>query len=158
MLKISGNRLGEYNKSCRIFTKNPTKLSLHFLNFLQFYMDFRKFSNSQLLLKIHFCTGVLRKIQNLTNTPLVHEKHPRTNWGLAIRPLSMGGAGKFRRAGRAPGRGNGGARPRAHLGSVGDRCWGGDRASVGARRKPAAAAAVARLRRRRGLGRTTSGT
>jgi hypothetical protein len=58
---------------------------------------------------------------------------------------------KFRRAGRAPGRGNGGAHPRAHLGLVGDRRRGGDCAGVGARRKLATAAAVARLRRRRGL-------
>jgi hypothetical protein len=58
---------------------------------------------------------------------------------------------KFRRTGRAPGRGNGGARPCAHLGPVGGQCWGGDRAGVGARQKPAEAAAVVWLRRRRGL-------
>jgi hypothetical protein len=118
------------------------------------YMDFISFSNSQLLLKIHFCTGVLRKIQNLTNTPLVHGKHPRTNCRLAIRALAMGGGGtgQIRRTDRAPGRGNGGARPWAHLGPVGDRCWGVDRAVVGARRKPAVAAAVTRLWQRRGLG------
>jgi hypothetical protein len=109
------------------------------------YMDFISFSNSQLLLKIHFCTGVLRKIQNLTNTPLVHGKHPRTNCRLAIRALAMGGGGtgQIRRTDCAPGRGNGGARPWAHLGPVGDRCWGVDRAVVGARRKPAVAAAYA---------------
>jgi hypothetical protein len=53
---------------------------------------------------------------------------------------------KFQRAGRATGRGNGRARPWAHLGPVGGRCWGGNRVGVGARRK-SAAATVARLRR-----------
>jgi hypothetical protein len=71
-------------------------------------------------------------------------------------PLVMGGAApaKFRQAGRAPGGGNGGAHSWAHLGPVGGRCWGGDRVGAGARRESAAAASVARLQRRRGLGPT----
>jgi hypothetical protein len=36
------------------------------------------------------------------------------------------------------------ARPWAHLGSGGDRCWGREHAGVDARRGPTAAAAVAR--------------
>jgi hypothetical protein len=39
---------------------------------------------------------------------------------------------EFRRAGRAPGRGSGGARPCAHLWPGGGRSWGGERAGVGA--------------------------
>jgi hypothetical protein len=53
--------------------------------------------------------------------PLVHGKLPRTTWGLAIKALAWGGGGapEFRQAGRAPGRGSGGARPCAHLGPGG---------------------------------------
>jgi hypothetical protein len=52
---------------------------------------------------------------------------------------------EFRRASHAPGQGSSGARPCAHLGPGGDGSWGGERAGVGARRGPAAAAAAARL-------------
>jgi hypothetical protein len=48
----------------------------------------------------------------------------------------------FRRTGGAPGRGGGGARPHAHLGSRGGQSWGREVAGVGARRGPAAAAAA----------------
>jgi hypothetical protein len=61
--------------------------------------------------------------------------------------MGAAASAEFRRAGRAPGRGNGGVRPRGHLGLVGDRRQGGDRAGVGTRWRPAVAAAVARLRR-----------
>jgi hypothetical protein len=117
-------------------------------------MNFTRFSKSQLLLKIHFCDQALRKIQYLTNTPLIHGKNPRINWVLQFGPWpwEVAAPAKFRRAGRASGRGNGGARPWAHLGPVGCRCWGGDRAGAGTRREPVAVAGVARLRRRRGLG------
>jgi hypothetical protein len=49
---------------------------------------------------------------------------------------------EFRRAGRAPGRGSGGARPRAHLGPRDGRSWGGGATRAGARRRLAVAAAV----------------
>jgi hypothetical protein len=93
-------------------------------------------------------------IQNLTNTALVHRKHPRTKRGLQFGPWPWEAAApaKFRRAVRTPDWGNGVARSWAHLGLVGGRCWGGGRAGAGARREPAVAAGVARLRRRRGLG------
>jgi hypothetical protein len=88
------------------------------------------------------------------NTPQVHGKHLELKGGLQFGPSPWEAAApaKFRRVGCAPSRGNGGARPWAHLGPVGGRCWGGDRAGAGARREPAAAAVVAWLRRRRGLG------
>jgi hypothetical protein len=44
---------------------------------------------------------------------------------------------EFRRAGRAPGRGGGGARTPAHLGHGGDRVVSGEAAGDGARRRPA---------------------
>jgi hypothetical protein len=61
---------------------------------------------------------------------------------------------KFWRADCAPGQGNSRARPWAHLGPMGGRCWGGDRVGAGARWESVAAAAVVRLWRRRGLGPT----
>jgi hypothetical protein len=59
-------------------------------------------------------------------------------------PWEAAAPAKSRRAGRAPGRGNGGARPWAHLGPGGDRCWGGEHAGMGAWRGPTEVAAVAR--------------
>jgi hypothetical protein len=75
-------------------------------------------------------------------------------WGLQFGPWPWEAAtpAKSRRAGRAPGRGSGEARPRAHLGPGGDRCRGRNHAGVGARRGPTTATAVARLQRRRELG------
>jgi hypothetical protein len=59
---------------------NSTKLSLHFLNFLRFYMDFTRFSNLQLLLEIQFCAEA-----------------PAKKWGLAMWPSGMatGGSGQI---------------------------------------------------------------
>jgi hypothetical protein len=81
-----------------------------------------------------FCAKDPAKICNLTNMPLVHGKHPRTTWWLAIRALAWGGGGaaEFWRAGRAPGQGSGGARPCAHLGPGDGWSWGGERAGMGA--------------------------
>jgi hypothetical protein len=42
MLKILGNKLGEYNKSCRIFHKESNKLSLHFSEFTTILYRFYK--------------------------------------------------------------------------------------------------------------------
>jgi hypothetical protein len=53
-----------------------------------------------------------------------------------------GGSGWIMGTGGAPGRGVGGVRPHAHLGSGGGRSWGEGVAGVGARRGPAAAAAA----------------
>jgi hypothetical protein len=53
-----------------------------------------------------------------------------------------GGSGRIMGTGGAPGRGVGGVRPHAHLGSGGGRSWGEGVAGVGARRGPAAAAAA----------------
>jgi hypothetical protein len=69
MLKISRNKLCEYNKSCS---------SLH------------------ILVKIPFCTGDPTKIRNVTTMPLVCNKHPRKTGGLAIGALGMGGGGAGR--------------------------------------------------------------
>jgi hypothetical protein len=78
--------------------------------------------------------------------PLDYTKHPKKSWGLQFGPWPWEAAApaKSRRASRAPGRGSSGARPWAHLGPGGDRCWGGEHAGVGARRGPTAPAAVAR--------------
>jgi hypothetical protein len=79
--------------------------------------------------------------------PLVHRKHPRTTWGLQSGPWQGEAAAlaELRRAGRAPGQGSGGARPRAHLGPGDGRSWGGGAAGAGARRWSAAAAAADRF-------------
>jgi hypothetical protein len=71
-----------------------------------------------------FCAKDPAKICNLTNMPLVHGKHPRTTWWLAIRALAWGGGGA--------GWGSGGARPCAHLGPGDGRSWGGERVGMGA--------------------------
>jgi hypothetical protein len=78
--------------------------------------------------------------------PLIHGKHPRTTWDLQSGPWHGEAAApaEFRRAGRAPSRGSGGARPRAHLGPGDGRRWGGGAAEAGAQRWPAVVAAVAR--------------
>jgi hypothetical protein len=55
-----------------------------------------------------------------------------------------------RNSGGAPGRGRVRGQPHAHLGSVGGRGLGGDVASMGARRWPAAAAAAGRAPAREG--------
>jgi hypothetical protein len=60
--------------------------------FLQFSREFTRFNKLDILLSFTLHRAP-RNIQNLTNTPLVHGKHPRTYWGLAIRPLAMGGGG-----------------------------------------------------------------
>jgi hypothetical protein len=136
------------------FTWNPKKLGSHFYDFLRFSREFTRFSKLDILLKFHFAPRPLERFKTLRTRPWFAENTLELIGGLQFGPWPWEAAApaKFRRAGRAPGRGNGGARPWAHLGPMGNRCWGGDRTGMGARQKPAAAAAVARLRRRRGLG------
>jgi hypothetical protein len=57
-------------------------------------------------------------------------------------PWEAAAPAKFRRVGRAPGRGSGRKSPWAHLGPGGDRCWGREHAGVGARQGPTAAVKV----------------
>jgi hypothetical protein len=51
MQKLSGTSLGKNNKSCSIFTMNPTKLSLHFSEFATiFYAIYKNHQNIDSLL------------------------------------------------------------------------------------------------------------
>jgi hypothetical protein len=55
------------------------------------------------------------------------------------RPWEAAAPAEFRRAGRTPGRGGGGARTHAHLGRGGERGLSGKGSDEGARRRPAVA-------------------
>jgi hypothetical protein len=56
MQKLTRTSSGKNNKSCRFFTTNPTKLGLHFSDFLRFSTEFTRSSNSQTLLKLQLCS------------------------------------------------------------------------------------------------------
>jgi hypothetical protein len=124
-----------------------------FLICLRFSKEFTRFNKLDMLLNIHFAQGPLERFKTLRTHPYFTENTLELKGGLQFGPWPWEAAApaKFRRTSRAPGRGNCGALPWAHLGPVDGRCWGGDRVGAGARRELVAAAAVARLRRRRGL-------
>jgi hypothetical protein len=137
--------------------------------FQRFFRGFTSFRKTWVLLKLHFAPGPLEVFPPLQLCPYITQSTLKRVGGLQFGPWLWEAAAlaKSRRAGRAPGRGSGGARPWAHLGPGGDRCWGGVHAGMGAQRGLTAAAAVSRLRRRpRWLGSgddtgsawTTSGT
>jgi hypothetical protein len=79
-----------------LLTRNPEKLSLQFSEFSTISREFTRSSKSVTLLKLLFCAKDPARIWNLTNMPLVHGKHPRTTWGVAIRALAWGGGGAGR--------------------------------------------------------------
>jgi hypothetical protein len=58
------------------FTRNPTKLDLHFFVFLPFLMVFRSFSSNP---NNPFTAGSLEDFLEIAHMPLGHEKHPGIN-------------------------------------------------------------------------------
>jgi hypothetical protein len=66
------------------FTTKPTKLSLHFLNFLRFSTQFTRFSKTHLLFKTRFYRQVPGILVSLANRSQVHEKHTGKNEGDAM--------------------------------------------------------------------------
>jgi hypothetical protein len=112
-----------------LITRNPTKFVLHFSEFPTILYAFYKSLQKEYTIEDAFLRlGPWKEIGT-------------RNW--VPRPWEAAAPAKFRRAGRTPGRGSGGARPHAHLGPEGGRSWGGGAAGEGARRWPAAAAAAA---------------
>jgi hypothetical protein len=117
-------------KDVVLITRNPTKLALHFSEFSTiFYAFYKSLQKEYTIEDASLLLGPWKEIGT-------------RNW--VPRPWEAVAPAKFRRAGCAPGRGSGGARPHAHLGPEGGWSWGGGAAGAGARRWPAVAAAAAR--------------
>jgi hypothetical protein len=111
-------------------TRNPTKLVLHFSEFPTiFYAFYKSLQKKYTIEDASLLLGPWKEIGT-------------HNW--VPRPWEAAAPAKFRRAGCAPGRGSGGARPHAYLVLEGGQSWGGGAAGVGARRWPAVAAVAAR--------------
>jgi hypothetical protein len=71
MQKISGTSSGKNNKSCWIFTTNPTKLSLHFADFSMILYEFYNILQNSNTIGDPLLHRVLGKVRDLTNMPLV---------------------------------------------------------------------------------------
>jgi hypothetical protein len=110
------------------FTINPTELVLHFSEFSTIFYTFYNF--------LQKCNTIEDEL--LRRGPCT-ESGPR-NW--VPRPWEAAALAEFRRAGRTPGRGGGGARSPAHLVRGGERGSSGDSSGGGARRRPAVAPAA----------------
>jgi hypothetical protein len=78
------------------FTMNPTKLSLHFLNFLRISTHFTSFCKRVFTIEDPIRTEVPGIFYSLTDRSLVCTKHPAKKSGVAIGPLAMGGGGLAR--------------------------------------------------------------
>jgi hypothetical protein len=73
MHKLSGNRLDKFNKSCRVFTRNLTKLGLHFSEFsMIFYAFYKILQNSNTIQDSNFLAGPLELFRIHTNALTLH--------------------------------------------------------------------------------------
>jgi hypothetical protein len=79
MLKMSRNSLGEYNKSCSALHQKSSKIEFAIFRIFYDFLGILQFQQNLFTAEVTLCTGAPRKIQNLTKTPLVHGKYPRTN-------------------------------------------------------------------------------
>jgi hypothetical protein len=123
---------------------NPKKLVLHFSEVSTIFYTFYKFLQKWNTIEVeHLRRGPCKELELRNWVP----------W-----PWKAAAPAEFLRAGRAPGRGGGGAWPHAHLGRGGVRGLSGEGSSEGARRRPAVTPAAAGgdthggLRFRRGKG------
>jgi hypothetical protein len=110
------------------FTTIPKKLVLQFFEFYTIFYTFYKFLQN--------CNTIEDEL--LRRDPC-KDSGPR-NW--VPRPWEAAAPAEIRLAGRAPGRGGGGARSQAHLGRGEDRGSSGDSSGGGARRRSAVAPAA----------------
>jgi hypothetical protein len=95
MLKISGNRLGEYNKSCRIFHNESNKIKFDF--FWIFY-DFSKFQLNPNTIWDQTCTQVPGNKLKSQNYPYFAAWPLGRMWALQLGPRGTG----RRRSGQIP--------------------------------------------------------
>jgi hypothetical protein len=144
MPKILGNSSGKHNKSCRIFTTNPTKLSLHFSESSTiFYVFYKIQPKVKHYLRIKFHRGPWNFLaftdipSTLTIRPMqvlqLHHRGPRRCRELAAGEEAAG-------LGRGKVQGARDAHPRA-IGGVG-RC--GDNSGEPAQRRKVAVDTAAR--------------
>jgi hypothetical protein len=144
--KLLVNSSGKNNKNCSVFTRNPTKLGLHFSNFSTIVYRFYKI---QPKVKYYLRNQLFKQapgtFQYFTDMPLIHKNIPGK-----IGEPAIGSLGTRRRsspesgkASGAPGRKGGGAGSRAHPSSILLVGWGSLMAGEGARWRSASAAAAA---------------
>jgi hypothetical protein len=108
--KLSGKTMDKFYKSCRVFTRSPTKLSLHFSEFSTIFYRFHKFQVKGFSIEeAVFATNPLERSEALEKCPrfATSERSEVLQWGPRWRPAVV--TMKFRR-GRRPWPGGSGRR------------------------------------------------